>query len=542
MIETSDFITPESEEELFERIEPLQANGITSLSYLVVREGKQFFMKQLRPEHKDNPRYILIFKKEFAIGQRISHPNIVDYKEIGENSEGIYILTEYVTGETVEEKLANDPDYFRNNINLDNFFRQLLDALGCLHSHNIVYCDLKPANIMLTRINNNVKIIDLGFCDTDDYAFSAGMSENYAAPEQLQKASNKLDTRTDIYALGRLLQHIEKRRGRRLPSKYRSIMKRCLNEDKAKRFGSIEEVTNALNKKSGMAWKIAVSIAALCILITGWLMFLGTDSHRRLMVYMEKDATVNGIHYKILSEDNATCMVTGRPFNFKKDTRSGEKNLYIKEKIEIDGKTYTTTAIADSAFYNYIDNASVNLPASLKVIGDNAFYRNYSLASVNIPDGITETMPKCFYATGIRSVKLPKSLKFIRNASFAICKKLESIDIPEGVETLELDAFGECISLKYVKLPSTLKTINRGVFWKCRSLKEITIPASVETIGEYAFFHCDSLKHVYNYSPEPQSLSVIFNRKGITIHVPAASAEEYRKAQHWKDQNIVGDL
>lgn len=542
MIETSDFITPESEEELFERIEPLQANGITSLSYLVVREGKQFFMKQLRPEHKDNPRYILIFKKEFAIGQRISHPNIVDYKEIGENSEGIYILTEYVTGETVEEKLANDPDYFHNNINLDNFFRQLLDALGCLHSHNIVYCDLKPANIMLTRINNNVKIIDLGFCDTDDYAFSAGMSENYASPEQLQKASKKLDIRTDIYALGRLLQHIEKRRGRRLPSKYRSIMKRCLNEDKAKRFGSIEEVTNALNKKSSMAWKIAVSIAALCILITGWLMFLGTDSHRRLMVYMEKDATVNGIHYKILSEDSATCMATGRAFNLKKDSKTGEKSLYIKEKIEINGKTYTTTAIADSAFYNYIDNASVNLPASLKVIGDNAFNRNYSLASVNIPDGITETMPKCFYATGIRSVKLPKSLKVIRNASFAICKKLESIDIPEGVETLELDAFAECISLKSVKLPSTLKTINRGVFWKCRSLKEITIPAGVETIGEYAFFHCDSLKHVYNYSPEPQSLSVIFNRKGITIHVPAASAEKYRKAQHWKDQNIIGDL
>lgn len=542
MIETSDFITPESEEELFERIEPLQANGITSLSYLVVREGKQFFMKQLRPEHKDNPRYILIFKKEFAIGQRISHPNIVDYKEIGENSEGIYILTEYVTGETVEEKLANDPDYFRNNINLDNFFRQLLDALDCLHSHNIVYCDLKPANIMLTRINNNVKIIDLGFCDTDDYAFSAGMSENYAAPEQLQKASKKLDIRTDIYALGRLLQHIEKRRGRRLPSKYRSIMNRCLNEDKAKRFGSIEEVTNALNKKSSMAWKIAVSIAALCILITGWLMFLGTDSHRRLMVYMEKDATVNGIHYKILSEDSATCMVTGRAFNLKKDSKTGEKSLYIKEKIEINGKTYTTTAIADSAFYHYIDNASANLPASLKVIGDYAFYRNSSLASVNIPDGITETMPKCFYATGIRSVKLPKSLKAIRNASFAICKKLESIDIPEGVETLELDAFGECISLKSVKLPSTLKTINRGVFWKCRSLKEITIPANVETIGEYVFFHCDSLKHVYNYSSEPQSLSVIFNRKGITIHVPAASAEKYRKAQHWKDQNIVGDL
>lgn len=319
-------------------------------------------------------------------------------------------------------------------------------------------------------------------------------------------------------------------------------MRRCLHEDKTLRFDSAKDVTRALNRRGRIMKTAICCVAIVCALVTGWMMFKGTVSHRRLMAYLEKDATVEYIHYKIISEDSATCMVTGRAFNFKKDSRTGNINLYIREKIDIDGRTYTTTAIADSAFYDYQDINSVNLPASLKVIGDNAFYRNYSLASVNIPDSITETMPKCFYATGIRSVKLPKSLKAIRNASFAICKKLESIEIPEGVETLGLDAFGECFSLKSVKLPSTLKIISRGVFWKCRSLKDITIPAGVVTIGEYAFFHCDSLKHVYNYSPEPQLLSVIFNRKDITIHVPAASAEKYRNAQHWKDMVIVGDL
>jgi hypothetical protein len=232
-------------------------------------------------------------------------------------------------------------------------------------------------------------------------------------------------------------------------------------------------------------------------------------------------------------------MAIGRERHVKKDTRSGETNIYIKEEIQIDGKAYSVTEIADSAFNKYDDFVSVNLPNSLRRIGKSAFEASQGLVSVNIPEGITETEAKCFYRSGIRSVKLPTTLKTIKHASFAICKSLKSVDIPEGVETLGLDAFAECLELQSVILPSTLRTISRGVFWKCKSLKEITIPASVETIGEYAFFHCDSLKHVYNYSTEPQPLSVIFNRKDITIHVPAASVEKYRKAQHWRDMNIV---
>ena len=110
------------------------------------------------------------------------------------------------------------------------------------------------------------------------------------------------------------------------------------------------------------------------------------------------------------------------------------------------------------------------------------------------------------------------------------------------METLELDAFACCDNLVKVEMPSTLKTICRGVFWECRKLKEICIPAGVTGIGEYAFFHCDSLTDVYNYSPEPQALAAIFNRRNINVHVPEASAEKYRNAHHWGDMNIIGDL
>ena len=50
------------------------------------------------------------------------------------------------------------------------------------------------------------------------------------------------------------------------------------------------------------------------------------------------------------------------------------------------------------------------------------------------------------------------------------------------------------------------------------------------------------LLHVYNYAPEPQPVSSIFNLPGITIHVPSASVELYRNAHHWRKLEIVGDL
>ena len=104
----------------------------------------------------------------------------------------------------------------------------------------------------------------------------------------------------------------------------------------------------------------------------------------------------------------------------------------------------------------------------------------------------------------------------------------EKLYIPEGVEELGLDCFAISDSLKEVSLPSTLKIIERGAFWRCISLKTISIPSSVEAIGQFAFFDCWSLTDVYNYAPVPQRVLPIFNKRGITPHVPRGSEELYR--------------
>lgn len=95
-----------------EEIRPLGARGSTSNAYIVRIEGKEYFMKQLRPELKDDWCYRSAYQKEYEVGRGISSEYIVKYEAIGEDAEGIYILMEHVNGLTLDEKLRSDAGYF----------------------------------------------------------------------------------------------------------------------------------------------------------------------------------------------------------------------------------------------------------------------------------------------------------------------------------------------------------------------------------------------------------------------------------------------
>lgn len=528
----------------FEKIELLTDGGGVSLSYVVRINGKEYFMKQLRPEYASELRYRTLFFKEYETGRRISNEHIVKYESIGENADGLYLLMEYINGSTLEEKVANEPEWFASESNMERFLFQLLDGLKTLHDQNVAFLDLSPRNIMFAQVSGGVKIVDLGFCLTDGYAHTAGRTLGFAAPELEEGRLEDIDARTDIYAVGRLMKYIEERAGVKYSRRMRNIMRRCLKEDRHERFENVEMIRMALNQKRRIMRTVTVlcSIIAVIAAIWGWKNFEGTEEHKQLMMYLESDAEVGGIYYVITSKDSATCMAIGRKTKLEEDKETGDVSIYMTDKLDIGGKDYVVTKISDWAFFNYQDITSVSFSSALKEIGAYAFCEDSSLVYASIPEGVTTMGDHVFFSAALRGVKLPGSLRIIDNASFAKNRFLEEVVIPEGVETLGVDAFGGCISLRSVTLPSTLKTIRRGVFWECGKLTEITIPAACSTIGEYAFFYCDSLKDVYNLSPEPQDIPRIFNRKDITVHVQASSAEKYRNAQHWGDLTIVGDL
>ncbi|MBR5068459.1 MAG: protein kinase, partial [Bacteroidales bacterium] len=148
--------------------------GSTCLCYMVRYQGKRYLMKRLRPEFADNPRYLELFRKEFETGKRLSHENLVEYVSMGEDIDGCYIVMEYVDGETIGERMTKNPSYFADPKHVSRLFSQLLSCLSYLHHHQVLHLDLKPDNIMLTRISDDVKLIDLGFCYSDSYDLSMG--------------------------------------------------------------------------------------------------------------------------------------------------------------------------------------------------------------------------------------------------------------------------------------------------------------------------------------------------------------------------------
>ena len=253
-METSEF----SDVQLsFPDAELLPFGGSTCDCYRVKLYGKLHFMKRLKPELRTDPRYVSALQKEFETGYRLDHPHLVHYVSKGDG----YLLTDYVDGENLKQFVATHPDYFKSRKNTNRFITQLLDVVSYLHQHQVIHLDLKPSNILMTRIGHDVKLADLGYCYTDTYTDTMGRTDKYAAPEQIH--GEQVDARTDIYAIGKILDTLP------LPSIYNKVKDRCLKELPAERFQSTDEIKACLpSERKRWPWLI---LAILGIMLVGGL-------------------------------------------------------------------------------------------------------------------------------------------------------------------------------------------------------------------------------------------------------------------------------
>ncbi len=221
-----------------EGMERTESRGATSETFRVKLYGKLHFLKRLKMELAGDIRFHEAFRKEFETGYRLEHPNLVRYISMTDDG----ILMEYVDGETLTQHISDHPNYFKDKRNFDKFIRQLLDAVGYLHAHQVLHLDLKPDNILLTRINDDVKLIDLGCCYTDTFTDTTGHTDAYAAPEQL--SGDNIDVRTDIYAIGKILRQIPH------PYIYNKVIERCTAEKLEERYSSVKDIqADILHKK-----------------------------------------------------------------------------------------------------------------------------------------------------------------------------------------------------------------------------------------------------------------------------------------------------
>lgn len=302
-METSQF----SEQQFpLEGMEQVESHGATCDTFRVKLYGKLHFLKRLKPQLVNDIRYQEALRKEFETGYRLEHPNLVRYISLTDDG----ILMEYVDGETLAHFLSNHPDYFRNHKHADRFIRQLLDVVGYLHSHQVLHLDLKPDNMLLTRIGHELKLVDLGFSLTDTFADTQGRTDGFAAPEQF--SGGVVDERTDIYAIGKVLEQLP---GRPVSEK---VLKRCTAPEPEDRFQSIPDLRAALFRWSRQwIWLVAgVLFMALFVVF-----FLFVNKKQPSAEMIEPPAEVKNVEQETIRVREAI-----RPFSRKEEKKEKSAN------------------------------------------------------------------------------------------------------------------------------------------------------------------------------------------------------------------------
>lgn len=230
-------------------------NGYSEV-FKAKRYGKWYVLKRLTDSKKDNPRYQSLLEKEFDIAQQLSHQNIVQTISFEFVEElGLCVIQEYIDGLTWDDFFA------KNNHSKKETYRllsELCDALSYIHNKQIVHRDIKPNNIIITRDGNHVKLIDFGLADKDEYDIlkePAGTAI-YASPEQQKR--NKIDNRSDIFALGKILEDITC-----YSPKIKRISKKCLSDNPNKRFKSTLEIKDILNSKKEPIFGMIILLIAI---------------------------------------------------------------------------------------------------------------------------------------------------------------------------------------------------------------------------------------------------------------------------------------
>ena len=98
-------------------------------------------------------------KLEIEILETVSHPNIVELREIIYTKENIYLIMEYASGGELFEYIVGRTKLSERKSSI--LFRQIISGIEFLHSKGIAHRDLKPENILMDE-DKNIKIIDFG--------------------------------------------------------------------------------------------------------------------------------------------------------------------------------------------------------------------------------------------------------------------------------------------------------------------------------------------------------------------------------------------
>ncbi|MBR4383344.1 MAG: Stk1 family PASTA domain-containing Ser/Thr kinase, partial [Selenomonadaceae bacterium] len=162
-------------------------------------------VKILHEAYRSDVEFIERFHREAKSAARLSHPNIVSIYDVGVAGNDHYIVMEYVQSSTLKKKIQDEGPL--DLLTATSIAKDIAQGLTHAHANNIVHCDIKPHNILMTD-DGHAKITDFGIAravteSTLTYGGSVIGSVHYFSPEQARGGA--ITPKSDVYSLGVVL-------------------------------------------------------------------------------------------------------------------------------------------------------------------------------------------------------------------------------------------------------------------------------------------------------------------------------------------------
>lgn len=171
--------------------------------YLAHHARKPFAIKVLREEAARDATFVERFRREAAILKGLEHPNIVTLRDFDDEGERLFLVMDYVKGESLAERLER-------KVRLPlaaawDLMEEILSALDYAHDQGVIHRDIKPENVLLDE-EGHAQITDFGIAaaESSDTLTQTGTrlgTPSYMAPEQI-RGQHRLRPQADLYSAG----------------------------------------------------------------------------------------------------------------------------------------------------------------------------------------------------------------------------------------------------------------------------------------------------------------------------------------------------